>query len=91
MQNDAKDIVLDSFIDFNFAWYVSNLPIICVYYNPTDYPGKYVARVFDVTTPSRYVLVKDTLIEVRKAIPKNRFQRFARNDEDDPTIVESYL
>lgn len=91
MQNNAKDVVLDSFIDFNFAWYVSNLPVICVYYNTADYPGKYVARIFDVTIPSHYIVIKNTLEEIRKAIPKNRFKRFKRNDEDDPVIVESYI
>ena len=92
MQNKAKvDILVDDFKDFNFAWEVSNLPIICVYYNPSDYPGKYVARVFDVTVASKYVVVKDTLEEIRKAIPKNRFKRFVRRDNDDPVIVETYI
>ena len=86
-----KDVILDDFIDFNFGWEVSYLPVICVYFNTVDYPGKYVARVFDVTIASNFVVVKDTLDEIRKAIPKNRFRRFARNDKDDPVIVESYI
>lgn len=91
MQNKTKDIILDDFIHFHFEWNVGKIPVICVYRKPSDYPEKYVARVFDVTTPTEYVVVKDTLEEIRNAIPKMRFVRFKRRHDDAPEIVESYI
>lgn len=86
-----KNIVLEDFVGFCFDRVVWSIPIICVCYNPSDFPGKYTARVFAVEKPSPYVVVKDTLDEIRKVIPKERFVNVGRKPEDDPVIVEAWL
>lgn len=70
-----------------------HLPIISVYKHPKDYPNKYVARIWECVPepkPSEYLIVKDTLEEIRGAIPLN-MTRLKRNDWDDPIIVENYI
>jgi hypothetical protein len=37
------------------------MPIIAVYENLVDFPGKYVARLFDLQQMTNYIIVKDTL------------------------------
>ncbi len=65
-------------------------PIICVYNGPTDYPGQFVARLWDLDKPTRYIVVADTLEAVRAAIPEDMI-RFHRDQSDDPCIVESWI
>lgn len=69
--------------------------LVVVYEHPEDFPESYVARVYFVNKgrswPSQEIfIVKDTLDEVRAAIPPGMF-RMKRSSEDDPCIVETYL
>jgi hypothetical protein len=80
-----QNTILNTFIGFDFSNY--SMPLITVYRNPSDFKGKFVARLFDLEKPTEYVIVKDTLEEVRAVIPPH-FSRFARFEEDDPVIVE---
>ena len=57
-------------------------PIVCVYNGPTDYPGQFVARLWDLDKPTRYIVVA--------AIPEDMI-RFHRDQSDDPCIVESWI
>ena len=34
-------------------------PIICVYKSPADYPGQFVARLWDLDKPTRYIHRRD--------------------------------
>ena len=68
----------------------TRVPIITIYRNPKDYPGKYVARVFDINIPTMLVAVADTLEEIRKCVP-HEMHRLRRRQEDDPCIVEAYV
>lgn len=71
-------------------------PIIAVYENPSDFKGKFVARLFVVNRElkkemvTEYCVVKDSLEEIREAIPKSLIglNRYAN---DDPCIVEVYI
>jgi hypothetical protein len=66
------------------------IPIIVVYKNPSDYPDKYVARLWDSDKPTEFVIIKDTLAEVRALIPAG-FIRLAPSVGDDPVIVETWI
>jgi hypothetical protein len=67
-----------------------------VYYNPRDFPGKYVARRHDVLrgpTPSRAsseYFTADTLEEIQSRIPPGMY-RMNRYEDDDPNIVETWI
>jgi len=61
-----------------------------VYKNPSDYPGKYVARLWSFGKPTEVVIVGDTLADVRSAIPTG-FIRLAPSVGDDPVIVETWI
>lgn len=65
-------------------------PIICVYKSPADYPDQFVARLWDLDRPTRYIAVAGTLEEIRATIPEDLI-RFRRDQSDDPCIVESWI
>ena len=71
-----------------------HLAIWTVYNNPTDYPGKFVARKFLATAPdptaTAEVEIADTLAELRKKLPP-WLSRINRMPGDDPKIVEVWL
>ena len=43
--------------DYNRLVRQTTMPIITIFNSPTDYPGKYVARVFDVGKPTNLAAV----------------------------------
>lgn len=68
----------------------AKVPLICVYENPEDYPGKYVARLWDLQRPTGFVVVADSLEEIREAIPEGMV-RLNRTEKDAPAIVETWI
>lgn len=62
--------------------------------NPSDFPGKFVARRHVVggasAHPTDQHFVADTLAEIRAALPSGLIC-IARGPEDDPVIVESWI
>lgn len=78
---------------FDFARLVkqTTIPIITVYHDPADYPGKFVARVWDVNQPTSLAAIADTYEELLQAIPTNQMVRMAPDARDDPTIVETWI
>lgn len=80
--------LLDTFHDFDFTPY--RLPIITVYRGPLDFPDQYAARLFDLQSPTPFVVVKASLEEIQDAIPA-RFFRMNRQAPDDPVIVEVWI
>lgn len=77
-----------SFLDFDFEAY--NLPLLVVYNDPKDYPGKYVMRLWNVDESTDHVIVKDSLDEIHNSIP-SRFFNLGRNQHDDGSIVEVWI
>lgn len=64
------------------------LPLIAVYAHPEDYPGNYVARVYDVDVPTNTVIVKESLEEIEADIQENTGKVFLkRRKEDVPALV----
>jgi len=47
----------------------ARIPLICVYDHPTDYPDKFIARLWDCSTPTNIIATADTLDELRAKIP----------------------
>jgi endonuclease V-like protein UPF0215 family len=85
----TEDKVVKSF-DLNSLMQITRLPLICVYNNPSDYPGKYVARVWDVDRPTNLVAIADSLEEIREAKPPE-MMIMDRMPNDDPVIVETWI
>jgi hypothetical protein len=75
------------------------LSMYVVYFNPSDFPGKYVIRRHWVDKgPPRIrhdqepAAVEDTLQGVRKKVPNIEYYvRLERDPEDDPSIVEIWI
>ena len=86
---ERNDITVER---FNLAQirHTVKAPIICVYKSPADYPGQFVARLWDLDKPTRDIAVAGTLEDIRAAIPEDLI-RFRRDQSDDPCIVESWI
>jgi hypothetical protein len=68
-----------------------NVPIIVVYTSPLDFPGKFVARLWDIyNKPTAYAMVADILDDIRKGIPET-MTRLPPDLKDDQVIVETWL
>ena len=70
------------------------MPMIVICNSPTDYPGKYIARVWDAEIPAATSCIQtsDTLEKLRKDIKAAGFSlRLMRAAGDDPVIVESWM
>lgn len=69
------------------------LPMWTITANPSDCPGRYVARLH-LTLPAPVVtnqaMVADTLHELRAMLPPGLIC-FQRDPSDDPVIVETWL
>ena len=85
----TEDKVVKSF-DMSNLMKITRLPLICVYNSPSDYPGKYVARLWDVDKPTNMVAVAESLEEIREAKPPE-MMIMDRLTGDDPVIVETWI
>jgi len=84
-----NDVILDNFNEINIRL-ATKMPLIAIYDHPSDYPDKFVARIWDVDIPTRYAVLRDDLESIREVIPP-WMVRFVRSDKDDPVIVETWL
>jgi hypothetical protein len=78
------------------------LVVWTIYYNPSDYPGKYVVRAHDVrrvtqdggttgvSVPRRVAFICDSLAGARSKVPYGLIC-LGREDGDEPQIVESWI
>lgn len=91
---DDFDILVDSFVEDIDLRTITNFPMISIYGKPKDYPGKYVARVFDVrpgeVSATRYIMVSENLEELRNAMPSG-FSPVGKTPEDDPDLLEVWF
>lgn len=69
------------------------MTIWTIYHSPSDYPGKWVLRAFDVTADGHQAreecVVADSLEAVRAALPRGRVS-IGRMRGDDPAIYECW-
>jgi hypothetical protein len=66
-----------------------------IYFNPSDYPWKYVVRKFDLggageARPTADMFVADSLDEARALLPLG-LSCFERATDDDAVIVETWI
>lgn len=66
------------------------MKLIAIYFNPKDYPGKYVLREWIGQIPVDECKVADSLEEIRKHIPKG-WIRIPLDKKDDPKIIETWI
>jgi hypothetical protein len=67
-------------------------PMWTVYENPTDYPGKFVARLFHGETPTASIVIADDLETIRDMMQfEFGLVKLMRSPGDDPKIVEVWL
>ena len=94
----TEDKVVKSF-DMRILEKMTTIPIITVCYNTEDYPGKYVARLWDVkklsdsgieTIDTGMVAIAESLEEIRKAKPPE-MMIVDRLPNDKPEIVETWF
>lgn len=66
-------------------------PLITIFFNPKDMPNKYIARLFDMQSPTNIVVIGDSIDDIRKTIPKDRFILIPRKDNDHESVVEVWM
>ena len=86
---ESEDKVVQTF-DMRRILKRTRLPLICVYKNPADYPGKYVARLWDVDKPTTLVVLANSLEQIRAVRPPEMII-MQRQINDDPVIVETWI
>lgn len=72
------------------------LEIWTVYYNPSDFPGKYVCRRTTIVGGGKLVfdpdaLVVDDIAIIRREMMMRGLHQMPRFDGDDPVVVECWL
>lgn len=67
--------------------------IYTIYFNPKDYPNKYVGRIHDtIFGPEDDCIVTDDIDHLRHIIISEGFEnKINRSVWDDPCIVESWI
>lgn len=84
------DKIVDSVRKIDFG--DCTMPMITVYSNPKDYPGKVVARVYDVDKPTNAVIVKDSLKELEEdLLAYSNMIPIGRTPEDDKTVIGVWI
>jgi len=88
MENN-DDIVVQSF-DLQKLAKSATFPLICVYKYPADYPGKYIARLWDINIPTNIIAIAESLETIREIKPLEMVI-LPRQTNDDPCIVETWI
>ena len=85
----SDDIYLARF-DYEELTEQAAIPVIIVTANQDDYPRRYFARLWDMSVPTstQYMVLEDTLEELRKTIPAEMSRLPAAPDD---SIVEAWL
>ena len=65
-------------------------PMIVIYEDPKDYPGLFVARLFDGRKSTHLIAIADTLEDIREVIPES-MRKAKRVARDGYQIVETWL
>lgn len=87
-----KNINVRSFKNVDLSEF--RIAMIVIYNSPQDYPGKYIARVWDaaVGKPTNCIQERDNLEDLREDINAAGFKyKFPRAAGDDPVIIESWM
>jgi len=84
---NQQDVILD---DFSEANSLAQYPIIAIYKHPADYPDSYVARIWNLDKPTPYVVLRDSIEQIRQTVPAT-MKVLMPYKEDDPIICETWI
>lgn len=88
MKGISKNVISFGNVDFSGI----KIPMIVVYERPSDFPDKYIARVFDCEIPTDVIIVRDSLQEIRDDITAAGFMVcMERSQEDALSVVETWM
>lgn len=84
-----KDIVLHDSSEINYKR--MTIPSWTIYSKGTiEYPGRFVARLFDLSEPLHFVITGDTVQSIRDKFP-DFMCCIGRDPEDSPVILETWI
>jgi hypothetical protein len=70
------------------------MKVFAIYFNPRDYPDKYVMRGYTTvarhTVPDDHCATASSLEEIRNKVPEG-LVNIGRDPSDDPCIVECWI
>lgn len=69
----------------------NTLPIWVIYFNPADFPGQYVARLWKLDQPTDQIITGKTLEELRETFSSQGLVCLTRDPSDPAVVVESWL
>lgn len=85
-----QDKRVESICEIDFSGL--RVPFIAVYKDPKEYPGKYVARVYDADKPTNVVMVKETYEEIVAEMQKDTGMVYIPpGAEDDPCLMGAWV
>ncbi|MPM90789.1 hypothetical protein SDC9_137911 [bioreactor metagenome] len=84
----VPDYIFEDFLKVDIRELV-RIAMIVVYEKPKDYPQNYIARLWDGNIPTHYAVIRNSLEDIRLAIPP--MHRISRHPDDDPVIVETWI
>lgn len=87
----GDQLIIGSRFNYNAILSVTTFPIFVIYENPLDYPGKFVARVWDLDKPTPFCAVRDSYRDIIATLPRNHMFRIPRDPRDEARIVESWV
>lgn len=93
-QKPNANLILKDFLGVIWQEKVQVLPVFTIFYDPADFPGKYVVRLFDGKRPTKLMCVKNTLEEARATIPHSppvEYINMGRHENDPEEIVEVWM
>ena len=67
-----------------------NFFIWVIYKHPSDYPDKFVCRIWNLDKPTDKIWLADTLEGIHRIIPDNMV-KLDRHVDDDPVVVETWI
>lgn len=82
--------IVETFIGLNFQELAKKMPVIVIYDHPTDFPDKYVARLFDLNQATSLAMVNNSIHQLRERLPYGLI-RMARSVHNDPCILEVWI
>lgn len=90
IEKTVFDRKVDSVSQMNFERL--KLPLIAIYQNPDDYPGYYIARLFDIDRPTNVVMMKKELAELQKDIREHTEMVWIKRSQNDvPALVGTWI
>ncbi len=90
-RDQTVSVVIDTFKGLDCWKIVKTFPCITVFYDTTDFPGKYVARLFDGPKPTRLMVKADTLDQIHETIPDQFYKAKVTKRDIANKIVETYI